>query len=81
MAGVGSIKPKFLETSGGMIMLSDGSLVQSSEVKEFQTGLFEDNRLMRVYENENQIVVMLIRERIQREKMEGYADEEVENQV
>ena len=81
MAGVGSIKPKFLETSGGMIMLSDGSLVQSSEVKEFQTGLFEDNRLMRVYENESQIVVMLIRERIQREKMEGYADEEVEDQV
>lgn len=81
MAGVGSIKPRYLATSGGMVMLSDGSLVQSSDVKEFQTGILEDDRLMRVYENEGQIVVMLIRERIQREKMEGIENEDFEDQV
>ena len=81
MAGVGSIKPRYLETSGGMIMLGDGSLVQSSDIKEFQTGIFEDDRLMRIYENEGQIVVMLIRERIQREKMEGIENEDFEDQI
>ena len=81
MAGVGSIKPRYLETSGGMVMLADGSLVQSSDIKEFQTGILEDDRLMRIYENEGQIVVMLIRERIQREKMEGIENEDFEGQV
>lgn len=81
MAGVGSIKPIYLESGGGMIVLSDGSLVQSSNIKEFQVGIFEDNRLMRIYETEGQIVVMLIRERIQREKMEGIENEDLEDQV
>ena len=60
-------------------MLADGSLVQSSDIKEFQTGILEDDRLMRIYENEGQIVVMLIRERIQREKMEGAESEDFED--
>ena len=60
-------------------MLKDGSLVQSSDIKEFQTDILEDDRLMRIYENEGQIVVMLIRERIQREKMEGTESEDFED--
>lgn len=79
MAGIGSIMPRYLETSGGILMLKDGSLVQSSDIKEFQTDILEDDRLMRIYENEGQIVVMLIRERIQREKMEGTESEDFED--
>ncbi len=77
MSGVGSIQPRYLETNGGLIKLPDGTLVQSESIKEFQTGIFEDDRLMNVYENEGQIIIMLIRERIQREKMEGITDEEI----
>lgn len=80
MAGVGSITPRFLEVNGGMIKLSDGSLIQSDSIKEYHVELFNDNRLMKVYENEGQLVVMLIRDRIQRERMEEN-DEEAEHLV
>lgn len=80
MAGVGSIKPRYLETAGGIIMLSDGTLIQSAGVKEYHPEIIEDNRLMKIYENESQLIVMLIRDRIQREKMEGVSeDEEIED--
>lgn len=77
MADIGSIKPCYLKTHGGMMMLADGSLIQSSEVKEYKIDLFEDDSLMSIFENEGQLLVMLIRERVQREKMEGISDEEI----
>lgn len=79
MAGVGSIKPIYLETDGGMMELSDGSLILSDRVKEYKIDIIEDDSLMSIFENEGQLLVMLIRERIQREKMEGVEDEEAEN--
>lgn len=77
MSDVGSIKPCYLETNGGMMMLQDGCLIQSSDVKEYKIDLFEDDSLMEIFEDEGQLLVMLIRERIQREKMEGISDEEI----
>lgn len=79
MAGVGSIKPIYLETDGGMMELSDGSLIFSDRVKEYKIDIIEDDSLMSIFENEGQLLVMLIRERIQREKMEGVEDEEAED--
>lgn len=79
MAGVGSIKPIYLETDGGMMELSDGSLILSDRVKEYKIDIIEDDSLMPIFENEGQLLVMLIRERIQREKMEGVEDEEAED--
>ena len=79
MAGVGSIKPIYLETDGGMMELSDGSLILSDRVKEYKIDISEDDSLMSIFENEGQLLVMLIRERIQREKMEGVEDEETED--
>lgn len=79
MAGVGSIKPIYLETDGGMMELSDGSLIFSDRVKEYKIDIIEDDSLMPIFENEGQLLVMLIRERIQREKMEGVEDEEAED--
>lgn len=79
MAGVGSIKPLYLETDGGMMELSDGSLILSDRVKEYKIDIIEDDSLMSIFENEGQLLVMLIRERIQREKMEGVEDEEAED--
>ena len=82
MAGVGSIKPKYFETNGGMTIVSDGMLIQSDSIKEYHPEIIEDDSLMKIYENESQLIVMLIRDRIQREKMEGVVDdEEVEDQI
>lgn len=77
MADVGSIKPCYLETNGGMMILQDGSLIQSPEVKEYKVDIFEDDSLMSIFETEAQLLTMLIRDRIQREKMEGITDEEI----
>lgn len=81
MAGVGSIKPCFLESDGGMIEFSDGSIIIADRIKEYKIDLIEDDTLMNVFENEGQMLVMLIRERIQREKMEGVENEETEDQL
>lgn len=76
MAGVGSVKPRYMEMYGGMISLNDGVLFESPNVKEYNTELVEDDTLLPIIENEGQLLVMLVRERIQREKMEGMEDEE-----
>lgn len=77
MAGVGSIRPKYMEMYGGMIELQDGTLLQSSGVKEYNPDLVEDDGLLPIIEREGQLLVMLVRERIQREKMEETEDEEI----
>lgn len=76
MGGIGSIKPKYLKDGSGndLVMLSDGSLISSENVKNYHTELFEDNTLFDIFENEGILLTMLIRERIQREKMEGIDD-------
>lgn len=79
MSGVGSIKPLYLETDGGMMELSDGSVIMSDRLKEYKINIIEDDSLMQIFENEGQLLVMLIRERIQREKMEVVEDEETED--
>lgn len=76
MAGVGSIRPKYMEMYGGMIELQDGTLLQSSGVKEYNPDLVEDDGLLPIIEREGQLLVMLVRERIQREKMEEAEDDE-----
>lgn len=69
MAKVQSIKPKYLKSDGGMVFMPDGSIVQSDNVKDYKIGIIEDNRLLKTFEKESQLLVMLVRERIQREQM------------
>lgn len=75
MSKVGSIKPCYLETEGGFMALSDGSFIQSNNVKEYKIDIMEDDTLMTCFENEGMLLTMLVRERIQRDKMEGIEDE------
>lgn len=78
MAGVGSIKPCYLITSGGMMTLPDGSIITSDRIKEYKINVLEDDSLMNIFEDEGQLLVMLVRERIQREKMEVDDNAEIE---
>lgn len=75
MADIGSIRPCYLETDGGMLIMRDGSIIQSKDVKEYKIDIMEDDGLMDIFENESQMLVMLIRERLQREKMEVSEDD------
>lgn len=75
MGGIGAIKPKYLETDGGLMELADGSFIQSDNVKEYKIDIIEDDSLLPIFENEGMLLTMLVRERIQREKMEGAEDE------
>ena len=76
MAHVESIKPAHLKSGAGYIQMPDGSIIESENVTNFQTKIFEDNELMPLFQKESQILIMLIRERIQREKIAGIADNE-----
>lgn len=75
MAKIGSIKPKYLSTDGGMVVMADGSIIQSDNVRDYKLDLMQDDRLLPILENEGQFIVMLVRERLQREKMEETEDE------
>lgn len=74
MGKIESIKPMYLSTDG-FIKLGDGSLASGEGIKEYKIGFLEDNSLMEIFEKEEMLLSMLVRERIQREKMEGVEDE------
>ena len=77
-AKVQSIKPKYLKSSDGMVFMPDGSIVQSENVNDYKIGIIEDNGLLPYFEKESQLLVMLVRERIQREKLNMETEDESE---
>ena len=79
MSKVPSIKPRFLKSDDGMVFMPDGSIIQSEDVKDYKIGIIEDNRLLKLFEKESQLLVMLVRERIQRERL-NMADGELESE-
>lgn len=81
-AGIGAIKPRYLsdpDAETGLQVLSDGSVVGSSEVKTYRTDIIRDNEIRSVIERDYPLIIMLIRERVQREKFE-MAEEESEDE-
>lgn len=82
MSKVPSIKPGYLKSDDGMVHMPDGSIIQSNDVKDYKISVIEDNRLLPFFEKESQLLVMLVRERIQREKMNmtATADGELESE-
>lgn len=62
------------------MQLPDGSIVQSDSIKDYKLGIIEENSLLKIFERESQYLVMLVRERIQRDKMNGIQEESNENQ-
>lgn len=74
MAKVGAIKPYYLaddRDGENIVSLPDGSVVSGENFKNFQISIIEDNEIRKVIEKEYPLIVMLVRERIQREKMAG----------
>ena len=69
LGNVGAIKPRYLSDSGAcMTILPNGSVVESENVKNYRTELFEDNEIRKTIERDYPLITILVRERIHREK-------------
>lgn len=80
MAKIGSIKPRYLSGGGDYVTLSDGSLIQSDSVHDYKTDVLSDNSLLPLFEREGIYLTMLVRERLQREKMENTIEEDSDDE-
>lgn len=74
MAKIASIKPGYL-TMDNRVELPSGEIVESDAIRDYRLDILRDNSLLRIYEKEGMYLTMLVRERIQREKLEGKENE------
>lgn len=70
-AKIESIKPKYLDTGEPVLMPDTGELISGSGVRDYHLNVFEDNTILPLLEREPIYIIMLVRERIQREKLRG----------
>lgn len=77
-AKIDSVKPCYLSTGDPVIMPDTGEMVISSAVSDYRLNILADDDLLKLYNTESLYLIMLVRERIQREKFmpEVEADEE-----
>lgn len=74
-AKIGSIKPKYFNTGDPVVMPDTGEIIVSDKVSDYRLDILSDNTLLDILNNETMYLIMLVRERIQREKM-TYAEDE-----
>ena len=74
-AKIDSIKPRYLDTGDPVIISEEGEMVLSEGVKDYRLEIMADNSLMPLYNSESLYLIMLVRERIQREKLTQEAEE------
>lgn len=79
-AKIDSVKPRYLSTGEPVVMPDTGELIVSGAVADYRLGIMADDSLLRLYNTESMYLIMLVRERIQREKfmpeVEDDADED-----
>lgn len=78
LAKVDSVKPKYLASEDGLTLLPTGDIIESSQYKDFKLKIMEDNSLLRLFEAEGLYLIMLVRERIQRDKVTEIEEDENE---
>lgn len=76
-AKIDSVKPRYLNTGEPVVMPDTGELIVSAGMSDYRLSVLADDSLLRLYNTESLYLIMLVRERIQREKfmMEEEADE------
>ena len=67
-AKIDSVKPRYLSTGEPVAMPDTGELIMSAGMADYRLGIMADDSLMRLYNTESMYLIMLVRERIQREK-------------
>lgn len=68
-ADVKSIKPIYLKTDG-LVKIDDNTLAEIEGVYNYQLDIFADNdkEILKLIENETMFLILIVRDRIQREK-------------
>lgn len=67
-AKIDSVKPRYLDTGDPVAMPDTGELIMSAGMADYRLGIIADDSLLRLYNTESLYLIMLVRERIQREK-------------
>lgn len=79
-AKIDSVKPRYLSTGEPVAIPDTGELIMSANMADYRLGILADNSLLKLYNTESLYLIMLVRERIQREKfMPEAEDDENEN--
>lgn len=73
-ANITSIKPHYLKTDGLVKVDDSGIMAQADGLYNYQLEIFEKPEILQIFANESIYIIMLVRERIQREK-ELFTDE------
>ena len=77
---IDSLKPRYLCTGDPVIIPETGELIVSAGINDYRLGILADNNLLKLYNTESMYLIMLVRERIQREKfMPEVVDDEKED--
>lgn len=69
-AKIASIKPYYFNVENEPVMLSNGDLILSENIKNYRLEILEDDNILKLYNTESVYLILLVRERIQREKYE-----------
>ncbi len=77
-AKIDSVKPRYLNTGEPVVMPDTGELIVSGGVADYRLGVIADNSLLRLYNTESMYLIMLVRERIQREKFAPEVEDDEE---
>ena len=77
-AKIDSVKPRYFSTGDPVLMSGTGELISSAGIEDYRLGILADDSLMSLYNTESLYLIMLVRERIQREKFTPEVDYEEE---
>ena len=77
-AKIDSVKPRYLSTGEPVIMPDTLELISSAGMADYRLGILADNDLLRLYNTESMYLIMLVRERIQREKFTPEVEDDEE---
>lgn len=77
-AKIDSVKPRYLSTGEPVVMPESGEMIMSAGMADYRLGIIADNDLLRLYNTESMYLIMLVRERIQREKFTQEVEEDAD---
>lgn len=77
-AKIDSVKPRYLSTGDPVVMPESGEMIMSAGMADYRLGIIADNDLLRLYNTESMYLIMLVRERIQREKFTQEVEEDAD---
>lgn len=77
-AKIDSVKPRYLSTGEPVVMPDTLELISSAGMADYRLGILADNDLLRLYNTESLYLIMLVRERIQREKFTPEVEDDEE---